>query len=73
MQMGKQIILIGCVTIVVGIIWLLFAKHFQWLGHLPGDFKWKKGNSIIYLPIASMVLISVAINIIMWIVKWLSK
>jgi H+/Cl- antiporter ClcA len=73
MEIGKQIIVIGLILVVVGIIWMLFQKNLQWFGNLPGDIKWEKGNSKIYIPIVSMLLISLLINLCWWIYKWLTR
>ena len=73
METGKQIMIIGGIIIVIGIIWMIFHKNLQWLGNLPGDIKWENGNAKIYFPIATMLLISLLINICFWIYKWLSK
>jgi H+/Cl- antiporter ClcA len=73
MEIGKQIIVIGLILVVVGIIWMLFQKNLQWFGNLPGDIKWEKENSKIYIPIVSMLLISLLINLCWWIYKWLTR
>lgn len=73
LQFGRHIIIAGLIIVLVGVIWLLFNKHFQWLGNLPGDLKWNNGNTKIYIPITTMLLISLLINICFWLYKYLSK
>lgn len=73
METGKQIIIIGVIIVVVGFLWMLFNKQLNWIGNLPGDFKWENGNSKIYFPLTTMLLISILINVICWIYKWMSK
>lgn len=73
METGRLIILIGLILIAIGIIWMVFKNHLGWIGNLPGDLKWEHGNTRIYFPITTMVLISVLINICYWVYKWLFK
>jgi len=48
------------------------AMHFHvdipwissWFGHLPGDIIVVKGKTLIYLPVASAALVSVAFNLL---------
>lgn len=62
--MGKTLINIGIVLVVVGCI-VQFGGKFLDFGNLPGDFKWSNGNSSFYFPLASCIIISIILNIIM--------
>jgi ribose/xylose/arabinose/galactoside ABC-type transport system permease subunit len=73
MSAGKVIIILGFILIVIGLLWLIFQKHLQWFGNLPGDFKWNNEQVKFYFPLSTMLLISIAINICWWIYKWLMK
>jgi H+/Cl- antiporter ClcA len=73
MELGKHVIVLGIILIIVGIIWIAFNKYLSWIGNLPGDLKWEYGNTKIYVPIATMFLISLLINICYWVYKWLFK
>ncbi|MDQ3072692.1 MAG: DUF2905 domain-containing protein [Bacteroidota bacterium] len=68
-QTGKLIIIIGVVIVAIGIFVWLFGKHFTWFGNLPGDVKMERENFRFYAPIASMLIISVAISVILWLVN----
>ncbi len=73
MDAGKWLIVTGVILVVAGIVWILFNKNLQWFGNLPGDIKWQSENIKVYIPIASMLLISLVINLCWWIYKWLVK
>lgn len=55
----------GVVIIAVG-GWLWSGRGFGWLGHLPGDIYFQKGNSSFYFPLATCVLISVLLSLLSW-------
>ena len=63
------IIIIGCILIMVGIILHYAPWLFGWFGKLPGDVRIEREHSKVFIPITSMVLISLGltflINLIM--------
>lgn len=63
--MAKILIGLGIVLVIVGIIWLLFPSLFSWIGNLPGDIKHRSGNTKIYFPVVTMIVLSVVATIIL--------
>ncbi|MBU0633481.1 MAG: DUF2905 domain-containing protein [Candidatus Omnitrophica bacterium] len=63
---GKIFIMMGCVFIFFGLIFLILPKAHR-LGHLPGDIYIQKKNFIFYFPLASAILISSIISFLIWI------
>lgn len=68
-ETGKWIIIAGLVIMIAGIIWYFFHDKLNWLGNLPGDIKVEKENFKFYFPLASMLLISLLLNIILLVLK----
>nr|WP_244951949.1 DUF2905 domain-containing protein [Psychrobacter okhotskensis] len=56
---------IGTVFIVIGIIWLVFPSAFSWIGNMPGDIKYKSGNTRVYFPVVTMIVISIVATILL--------
>jgi hypothetical protein len=71
--MAKQLIVLGVIIILIGVLWMLAGKYLPWLGNLPGDFKWQGTNFKIYFPLATLLLISVLLNLIWWLYKYFSR
>ncbi len=61
---GKILILIGLVIASLGFLLLLGGK-IPWLGKLPGDFFYKGKNLTFYFPLATSIIISVILTIIL--------
>ena len=61
--MAKILIGIGVVLILIGVIWLIFPSAFSWIGNMPGDIKHKSGNTSVYFPIVTMIVISIVLNL----------
>ncbi len=65
--MQKIFIFGGIVLIIIGLLWPLISK--LPLGHLPGDIIIDKPNVKIYIPITTMILISVVFSLLMWLIR----
>ena len=63
--MAKIFIVIGIVLVIIGVIWLLFPSAFSWIGNLPGDIKHTSGNTRVYFPVVTMIVISVIATIVL--------
>lgn len=72
-QFGKILIFIGLLVIIVGVIVWLFHDKMGWLGNLPGDINIRKGNTRIYIPVTTMILISIFLSFILWIIGKIFK
>lgn len=64
MGTGKILIIIGVIFILAGLFFLAGGK-LTFLGHLPGDIHFSKGNTEFFFPIVSCILVSVIGTIIL--------
>ncbi|KDR96080.1 Protein of unknown function [Peptoclostridium litorale DSM 5388] len=60
--MGKNLIMMGIVLIILGIIITLGAK--LGIGKLPGDILIKRGNMTFYFPVATSILLSIILTLL---------
>ena len=61
---GKILIIIGVVIAGIGGLVLLSGK-IPWIGRLPGDFYYKGKNFTFYFPLATSIIISIILTIIL--------
>ncbi len=57
--MAKVLIITGLFLVALGLIWQFAPWLLSWFGKLPGDINIQKGDSRIFIPITSMVVVSV--------------
>lgn len=65
--MAKTLILIGAVLIVAGLVWMAL-DHIglgRFIGHLPGDLNFTKGNVSFHFPIVTCIIISIVLSFIL--------
>ena len=63
--MAKILISVGILLVIIGVIWLLFPNAFLWIGNMPGDIKHTSGNTRVYFPVVTMIIISIAATILL--------
>jgi hypothetical protein len=62
-ESGRFLIVAGTVIIVIGLFFMLADKIP--LGKLPGDLQLGSGRFRVYVPIATSILLSVALTVVM--------
>jgi hypothetical protein len=62
--MGKLLIIIGLAVAIVGAVMVLAPGLLNWFGKLPGDIRWQGEKGGFFMPITSMIIVSVVLTII---------
>ncbi len=63
-QMGKMLIIFGAMIVLLGLVLLLVDK-IPFVGKLPGDISFKTGNTRVYIPIATCLILSALLTVIL--------
>ncbi len=61
MSIGKLLIVAGVIMVLIGIIW-------TFIGKLPGDFSFKKGNVTVHFPIMTSIIVSIILSLVFFII-----
>ncbi len=68
-ELGRVLLLLGLVLVAVGAL-LFFAERLPFrLGRLPGDILYRGEHFTVYLPIATCVVLSIALSLVAWLVS----
>ncbi len=62
-DLGKFLVIFGIVIAAVGLL-LIIAPKIPWLGRLPGDILIKKRNVTFYFPIATSIVLSIVLTVL---------
>jgi len=57
--MSRMLILAGLILVVLGAILHFAPWLLNWLGKLPGDIRIESGRTRVFIPITSMVVVSI--------------
>ena len=67
-EMGRLLLILGIALVVIGGIIMLLGRAGVPLGRLPGDILYRGKNTTLYFPLASSILISVVLSIILFLI-----
>lgn len=62
-DIGRVLIVLGIAAIVIGL--LARTGALGWFGHLPGDIRIESGRSRVFIPLTSMLIVSVVLSLVL--------
>jgi hypothetical protein len=72
-DMGRMLLVLGVALVAIGGIVMLLGRAGLPLGRLPGDIVHRGKNTTFYFPLASCVLISVVLSIVLFLIGRLKR
>jgi hypothetical protein len=67
--LGKALVIAGAVIVVLGLVLMLSGRFNLPLGRLPGDVTWRGKNTVVYFPIATSIIISIVLSLILYLIS----
>jgi hypothetical protein len=65
MIIGKALILAGALLLAAGVVAVCAPGLFHWFGRLPGDIRLQKEGSTVFIPLTSMVVVSIVLTVVL--------
>jgi hypothetical protein len=65
---GRMLIVAGVVLVALGLLLTLGGKLNLPLGRLPGDIVYRGKNSVFYFPLATSILISLVLSLVLYLI-----
>ena len=62
-EAGFVLIVVGAVVAGAGV--LVFTGALGWFGNLPGDMRFERGSVRVYAPLASMLVVSIVLTLLL--------
>jgi len=72
-ELGKWLLIAGVILLAAGAFFLLGGRLPFRLGRLPGDIAIQGRRGSFYFPVVTCLLVSAALTLIMWLLRWLGK
>lgn len=63
--MAKLLMIVGTLILLTGVLFHFAPWTLNWFGKLPGDIRIDKGQGQIFIPITSMLIISVVLTVLL--------
>jgi hypothetical protein len=67
-DIGKLLVVVGVVVIAAGLLLMLAGRAHLPLGRLPGDIIYRGKNTTFYFPLATSIVVSVVLSLILYFV-----
>ena len=69
-EFGKLLVFLGATITVAGIVLMLLGRtHLP--GRLPGDFVYRGKHTTVYFPLATSILVSVVLSLVLYVIgRW---
>ncbi|HXY11392.1 MAG TPA: DUF2905 domain-containing protein [Terriglobales bacterium] len=67
-DLGKLLIIVGAVIVGIGVVLALGGRTHLPLGRLPGDILYRGKNTTFYFPLATSILISVVLSVLLYVI-----
>lgn len=64
MDLSKILVTLGAAILLIGLILKFAPGLINWFGKLPGDIRIQSQNSFIFIPISSMIIVSLLATLI---------
>jgi len=65
-EVGKLLLVFGVLLVLAGLA-LVLVGRVPWLGRLPGDIHIERGSWTFYFPLATSLVLSAVLSLILWI------
>jgi hypothetical protein len=67
-ELGKFLVVVGLLIAAAGVLlWSGFGRG--WLGKLPGDINYTKGNFSFHFPIVTCLIVSLVLTLLLWLFR----
>jgi hypothetical protein len=67
-DLGKTLVFIGVLIVAAGVVLMLLGKTNLPLGRLPGDILYRGKHTTFYFPLATSIVVSVVLSLVLYLV-----
>jgi len=67
-DLGKLLVFLGGIVVIVGLALMLLGRTILPLGRLPGDIIYRGKNTTFYFPLATSILLSVVLSLVLYVI-----
>jgi len=67
-SLGRALVFAGLVLVAIGLLLMVINKTNLPVGRLPGDITYRGKNTVVYFPLATSILISIVLSLILYLI-----
>jgi hypothetical protein len=71
LDLGKLLVVVGVVLLVAGVALIILGRTNLPVGRLPGDIIYRGKNATFYFPLATSLLVSLLLSVVLYVIgRW---
>jgi hypothetical protein len=71
LDLGKLLVVVGVVLLVAGVALIIIGRTNLPVGRLPGDIIYRGKNATFYFPLATSLLVSLLLSVVLYVIgRW---
>jgi hypothetical protein len=68
-DLGKLLVFLGIILVAIGVVLMLMGRTNLPLGRLPGDILYRGKHTTFYFPLATSILLSIVLSIVLYLLN----
>jgi hypothetical protein len=72
-ELGRVLVLFGVVLVAAGLAFMLLGRMHLPIGRLPGDFLFRGKNTTVYFPLATSIVLSVLVSLVLYLIRYFRR
>jgi hypothetical protein len=72
-ELGKVLVIFGVVMAAAGVAFMLLGRLHLPIGRLPGDFLFRGRKTTVYFPLATSILLSIVVSLVLYLIRYFRR
>jgi len=72
-ELGKVLVVFGIVLEAAGLACMLLGRMHLPIGRMPGDFLFRGKNTTVYFPLATSILLSILVTLVLYLIRYFRR
>jgi hypothetical protein len=72
-ELGRLLVLLGIVIVAAGLALILLGRMHVPVGRLPGNFLYRGKNTTVYFPLATSILLSIVVSVVLYLIRYFRR
>jgi hypothetical protein len=68
-ELGKLLLILGGIIVAIGVLLLVAGRFNLPLGRLPGDIVYRGKHTTFYFPLATSIILSIVLTLVLWLLS----
>jgi hypothetical protein len=72
-DLGRMLVFVGAIVAIIGVVLIIVGRGHLPIGRLPGDIVYRGKNTVFYLPLATSIILSILLSLVLYVIGRFSR